>query len=110
MVFNERKRADARNGKGLRVAVAALTAVATLAGGGMVAATAMADGGGGWAPGSAGSIGGSVIGWAYEDNNNGGFGGATLDAFKKAVAKMGATYSNYNGVAEGEHRDHDGQQ
>ena len=34
MVFNERKRADARNGKGLRVAVAALTAVATLAGGG----------------------------------------------------------------------------
>ena len=43
MVFNERKRADARNGKGLRVAVAALTAVATLAGGGMVAATAMAD-------------------------------------------------------------------
>ena len=46
MVFNERKRADARNGKGLRVAVAALTAVATLAGGGMVAATAMADGGG----------------------------------------------------------------
>lgn len=100
MVFNERKRADARNGKGLRVAVAALTAVATLAGGGMVAATAMADGGGGWAPGSAGSIGGSVIGWAYEDNNNGGFGGATLDAFKKAVAKMGATYSNYNGVAD----------
>ena len=91
MVFNERKRADARNGKGLRVAVAALTAVATLAGGGMVAATAMADGGGGWAPGSAGSIGGAVIGWAYEDNNNGGFGGATLDAFKKAVAKMGAT-------------------
>ena len=71
MVFNERKRADARNGKGLRVAVAALTAVATLAGGGMVAATAMADGGGGWAPGSAGSVGGSVIGWAYEDNNNG---------------------------------------
>ena len=100
MVFNERKRADARNGKGLRVAVAALTAVATLAGGGMVAATAMADGGGGWAPGSAGSIGGSVIGWAYEDNNNGGFGGATLDAFKKAVAKMGATYNNYNGVAD----------
>lgn len=99
MVFNERKRADARNGKGLRVAVAALTAVATLAGGGMVAATAMADGGG-WAPGSAGSVGGSVIGWAYEDNNNGGFGGATLDAFKKAVAKMGATYSNYNGVAD----------
>ena len=40
MVFNERKRADARNGKGLRVAVAALTAVATLAGGGMVAAVA----------------------------------------------------------------------
>ena len=100
MVFNERKRADARNGKGLRVAVAALTAVATLAGGGMVAATAMADGGGGWAPGSAGSIGGAVIGWAYEDNNNGGFGGATLDAFKKAVAKMGATYNNYNGVAD----------
>lgn len=100
MVFNERKRADARNGKGLRVAVAALTAVATLAGGGMVAATAMADGGGGWAPGSAGSVGGSVIGWAYEDNNNGGFGGATLDAFKKAVAKMGATYNNYNGVAD----------
>ena len=100
MVFNERKRADARNGKGLRVAVAALTAVATLAGGGMVAATAMADGGGGWAPGSAGSVGGAVIGWAYEDNNNGGFGGATLDAFKKAVAKMGATYSNYNGVAD----------
>lgn len=100
MVFNERKRADARNGKGLRVAVAALTAVATLAGGGMVAATAMADGGGGWAPGSAGSVGGSVIGWAYEDNNNGGFGGATLDAFKKAVAKMGATYNNYNGGAD----------
>lgn len=100
MVFNERKRADARNGKGLRVAVAALTAVATLAGGGMVAATAMAGGGGGWAPGSAGSVGGSVIGWAYEDNNNGGFGGATLDAFKKAVAKMGATYNNYNGVAD----------
>ena len=45
MVFNERKRADARNGKGLRVAVAALTAVATLAGGGMVAATAMAAAG-----------------------------------------------------------------
>ena len=100
MVFNERKRADARNGKGLRVAVAALTAVATLAGGGMVAATAMADGGGGWAPGSAGSVGGAVIGWAYEDNNNGGFGGATLDAFKKAVAKMGATYNNYNGGAD----------
>ena len=100
MVFNERKRADARNGKGLRVAVAALTAVATLAGGGMVAATAMADGGGGWAPGSGGSVGGSVIGWAYEDNNNGGFGGATLDAFKKAVAKMGATYNNYNGGAD----------
>lgn len=100
MVFNERKRADARNGKGLRVAVAALTAVATLAGGGMVAATAMADGGGGWAPGSAGGVGGSVIGWAYEDNNNGGFGGATLDAFKKAVAKMGATYNNYNGGAD----------
>ena len=100
MVFNERKRADARNGKGLRVAVAALTAVATLAGGGMVAATAMADGGGGWAPGSGGSVGGAVIGWAYEDNNNGGFGGATLDAFKKAVAKMGATYNNYNGGAD----------
>lgn len=100
MVFNERKRADACNGKGLRVAVAALTAVATLAGGGMVAATAMADGGGGWAPGSGGSVGGSVIGWAYEDNNNGGFGGATLDAFKKAVAKMGATYNNYNGGAD----------
>ena len=99
MVFNERKRADARNGKGLRVAVAALTAVATLAGGGMVAATAMADGGG-WAPGSGGSVGGAVIGWAYEDNNNGGFGGATLDAFKKAVAKMGATYNNYNGGAD----------
>ena len=65
----------------------------------MVAATAMADGGGGWAPGSAGSVGGSVIGWAYEDNNNGGFGGATLDAFKKAVAKMGATYNNYHGGA-----------
>ena len=80
MVFNERKRADARNGKGLRVAVAALTAVATLAGGGMVAATAMADGGGGWAPGSAGSVGGSVIGWAYEDNNNGGFGGELVNA------------------------------
>lgn len=100
MVFNERKRADARNGKGLRVAVAALTAVATLAGGGMVAATAMADGGGGWAPGSGGSVGGAVIGWTYEDNNNGGFGGATLDAFKKAVAKMGATYNNYNGGAD----------
>lgn len=100
MVFNERKRADARNGRGLRVAVAALTAVATLAGGGMVAATAMADGGGGWAPGSPGSVGGAVIGWAYEDNNNGGFGGATLDAFKKAVAKMGATYNNYNGGAD----------
>ena len=42
MVFNERKRADARNGKGLRVAVAALTAVATLAGGGMVAAVGYA--------------------------------------------------------------------
>ncbi len=97
--------------KMMKAGVAAVAAIATLGAGGMVASTAMADGGGGWAPGSAGSVGGSVIGWTYEDNNNGGFGGATLDAFKKAVAKMGATYNNYNGGAdEGEHRDHDGQQ
>ncbi len=69
--------------KMMKAGVAAVAAIATLGAGGVVASTAMADGGGGWAPGSAGSVGGSVIGWAYEDNNNGGFGGATLTCSRR---------------------------
>jgi adhesin isopeptide-forming family sspB-C2 type protein len=85
--------------KHVKAGVAVLAAAATLGGGLVVSSTAMADGGGGWAPGGGGSIGSGVIGWAYQDNNDGGFGGASLDAFKKAVSQMGATFSDYNGQA-----------
>jgi hypothetical protein len=85
--------------KHMKRALATVAAAATLLSGGVLASTANADGGGGWAPGGGGSIGTGVIGWAYNDNNNGGFGGASLDAFKSAVNAMGATFNDYNGGA-----------
>ncbi|WP_175578438.1 hypothetical protein, partial [Bifidobacterium jacchi] len=54
------------------------------------------SGGSDWGPGSAGSNSQSLVGWAYRDNNNGGWGPMNLSSFKKALSAMGGIWNDWD--------------
>ncbi|WP_206666363.1 hypothetical protein, partial [Bifidobacterium jacchi] len=54
------------------------------------------SGGSDWGPGSAGSNPTALIGWAYRDNNNGGWGPMNLSSFKKALSAMGGIWNDWD--------------